>query len=58
MNYTHGEETQKWYDNIKSGDNTEAALEFIRSTGATIFEDEKYVNGVKENTYKIILYLL
>ena len=55
MNYTHGEKTQKWYDNIKSGDNTEATLEFIRSTGATIFEDEKYVNGVKENTYKIIL---
>ncbi len=55
MNYTHGEEAQKWYDSIKIGDGSENALEFIRSTGATIFEDEKHVNGVKENTYKIIL---
>ena len=55
MNYTHGEKTQKWYNNINIGDDSESALKFIRSTGATIFEDEKYVNGVKENTYKIIL---
>ena len=55
MNYTHGEKTQKWYNNINIGDDSESALKFIRSTGATIFEDEKYVNGVKESTYKIIL---
>ncbi len=55
MNYNHGEQAQKWYDNIKNGDNSASTLEFIRSTGAIIFEDEKYVNGTKENTYKIIL---
>lgn len=55
MNYDHGEEAQKWYDNIKTGDDSESTLEFIRGTGAIIFEDEKHVNGTKENTYKIIL---
>ncbi len=55
MNYNHGEEAQKWYENIKNGNDTDSILEFIRGTGAIIFEDEKYVNGAKENTYKIIL---
>lgn len=54
-NYHHGEEAQKWYDNIKAGNDSEATLEFIRGTGAFIFEDEKHVDGTKENTYKIIL---
>ena len=55
MNYNHGEDAQKWFVNIKIGDNSASTVEFIRGTGAIIFEDEKYVNGIKENTYKTIL---
>jgi len=55
LNYEHGDETQKWFDNIKKGDNTDSTLEFIRNTGAVIIEDEKYEGEIKVNTYKIIL---
>ena len=54
MNYTHGEKTQKWYNNINIGDDSESALKFIRSTGATIFEDEKYVKLSQEEVQKFI----
>lgn len=55
LNYEHGDETQKWFDNIKNGDNSDSTLEFIRNTGAVIIEDEKYEGEIKINTYKIIL---
>ena len=55
LDYEHGEQTQKWFDNIKKGDNADSTLEFIRNTGAIIIEDAKYENGIKINTYKIIL---
>ena len=55
LNYEHGDQTQKWFDNIKKGDNTDSTLEFIRNTGAVIIEDEKYESEIKINTYKIIL---
>ena len=55
LNYEHGDETQKWFDNIKKGDNTDSTLEFIRNTGAVIIEDGKYEGEIKINTYKIIL---
>lgn len=55
MNYRHGEDTEKWFDNMQKGDNAESTLKFIRSTGAVIIEDEKCVGETKINTYKIIL---
>lgn len=55
LNYEHGEQARKWFDNIKKGDNTDSTLEFIRNTGAVIIEDEKYEGEIKINTYKIIL---
>ena len=55
MNYEHGEQTRKWFDDIKDGDNSDSTLEFIRNTDAVIFEDEKYEGNKKINTYKIIL---
>ncbi len=55
LDYEHGEQARKWFDNIKKGDNTDSTLEFIRNTGAVIIEDEKYEGEIKINTYKIIL---
>ena len=55
LDYEHGEQARKWFDNIKKGDNTDSTLEFIRNTGAVIIEDEKYEDEKKINTYKIIL---
>ena len=55
LDYEHGEQTRKWFDNIKNGDNSDSTLEFIRNTDAVIFEDEKYEGNKKINTYKIIL---
>ena len=55
LNYQHGDEAKKWFDNIKKGDTTDTTLKFIRNTGAVIIEDEKYEGGTKINTYKIIL---
>lgn len=55
LDYEHGEQTRKWFDNIKNGDNSDSTLEFIRNTNAVIFEDEKYEGNKKINTYKIIL---
>lgn len=55
MNYRHGEDTEKWFDNMQKGDSAESTLKFIRSTGAVIIEDEKCVGETKINTYKIIL---
>lgn len=55
LDYEHGEQTQKWFDNIKKGDNADSTLEFIRNTGAVIIEDEKFEGDTKINTYKIIL---
>lgn len=55
LNYEHGEQTRKWFDDINNGDNSDSTLEFIRNTDAVIFEDEKYEGDKKINTYKIIL---
>ncbi len=55
LDYEHGEQTRKWFDNINNGDNSDSTLEFIRNTDAVIFEDEKYEGDKKINTYKIIL---
>ena len=55
LNYEHGEQTRKWFDDINNGDNSDSTLEFIRNTDAVIFEDEKYEGNKKINTYKIIL---
>ena len=55
LDYEHGEQARKWFDNIKKGDNTDSTLEFIRNTDAVIIEDEKYEGEIKINTYKIIL---
>ena len=46
---------KKWYDKIEKGDSVQSTLDFIRSTGAYIIEDEKYTGKTKENTYKINL---
>ena len=55
FSYKHGKQTKKWYDKIEKGDSVQSTLDFIRSTGAYIIEDEKYTGETKENTYKIIL---
>ena len=55
INYKHGEQTRKWFDNIKNGDNCAETLEFIKSTDAFIIEDEEYSGNTKINTYKIVL---
>ena len=55
LDYEHGEQTRKWFDNIKNGENADSIMDFIRNTGAVIFEDEKYEGETKVNTYKIIL---
>lgn len=55
LDYEHGEQTRKWFDNIKNGENADNIMDFIRNTGAVIFEDEKYEGNKKINTYKIIL---
>lgn len=55
LDYEHGEQTRKWFDNIKNGENADNIMNFIRNTGAVIFEDEKYEGKTKVNTYKIIL---
>ncbi len=55
LDYEHGEQTRKWFGNIKNGENADNIMDFIRNTGAVIFEDEKYEGNKKINTYKIIL---
>lgn len=55
LSYEHGKQTREWFDNIKNGESSACALEFIRSTGATIIEAEKCEGEIKINTYKIIL---
>lgn len=55
LDYEHGEQTRKWFDNIKNGENADNIMNFIRNTGAVIIEDEKYEGEIKINTYKIIL---
>ncbi len=55
LDYEHGEQTRKWFDDINNGDNSDSTLEFIRNTNAVIFEDEKFEGNKKINTYKIIL---
>ena len=55
LDYEHGELTRSWFDNIEKGENSDKVMNFIRNTGAVIFEDEKYEGDKKINTYKIIL---
>ncbi len=55
LDYEHGEQTRKWFDNIKNGENAGNIMDFIKNTGAVIIEDEKYEGEIKVNTYKIIL---
>lgn len=55
LDYEHGEQTRKWFDNIKNGENADNIMDFIRNTDAFIIEDEKYEGEIKINTYKIIL---
>lgn len=47
---THGKEVADWFSKIKIGDDILKSMEFIRTTGAAIFEGEKYIN---KNTYAI-----
>ncbi len=55
LDYEHGEQTKKWFNDINNGDNSDSTLEFIRNTDAFIIEDEKHEGDIKINTYKIIL---
>lgn len=55
-NYSHGQEVRKWFDNLKKGENTERSLEFIRSVGSCIIEDEKYDGNDISNAYSIEVY--
>lgn len=55
LDYEDGEQTRKWFDNIKNGENAGNIMDFIKNTGAVIIEDEKYEGEIKVNTYKIIL---
>ncbi len=52
-NYSHGEQTKNWFDNLQKGQNTENALEFIRETDSSIIEDEKYCGQNTINTYMV-----
>lgn len=42
LNRYHGSEAENWFNSLKKGDDCEAALEFIRNTGAMIIEDDRY----------------
>lgn len=55
QNYSHGEKTRKWFDSLSKNDSAELSLEFIRSTGAYIIEDEKYEGNKTVCRYKIDL---
>ena len=55
-NYSHGEEIRKWFDNLKKGENTEQSLEFIRSVGSCIIEDERYDENNTSSAYSIEVY--
>ena len=46
----HGEEVAEWFSEIKTGDDSLKSMDFIRTTGAAIFEGEKYTN---QNTYAV-----
>jgi len=52
-NYSHGEETRKWFDNLQKGENTEVALEYIRGTDSFIIEDERYNGENSSDTFII-----
>ncbi len=53
---THGEETEKWFKNLKVGDDCETAMEFIRKTDSYITEDVKLQGNDIIKTYRINLW--
>lgn len=55
QNYGHGEETKKWFESLKKGDDCEDSLIFIRGTDAYIIENEVTQDGRTVNTYRILL---
>jgi len=55
LSFNHGKETEKWFADLHKGDNCENALEFIRSTGAFIIENDKYTETGTVSTYNIYL---
>ncbi len=52
-NYSHGEQTRKWFDNLQKSESAESALEFIRGVDSEIIEDEKFDGKNSYNTYII-----
>ncbi len=55
QNYGHGEETKKWFESLKKGDDCEDSLRFIRGTDAYIIENEGIEDGRTVNTYRILI---
>ncbi len=55
QNYGHGEETKKWFEGLKKGDDCEDSLRFIRGTDAYIIENEGTQDENTISTYKILL---
>ena len=56
LSYTHGKETEKWFNNLKVGDDCETAMEFIRQTDSYITEDVKLKGSDTIKTYRINLW--
>ncbi len=55
MNKSHGEETFRWFEGIEKGADCEASLNYIRKTGAFIFESEKSEGKNTVSEYKILI---
>lgn len=53
LNYNNGAEMADLSENLQQGDSAESILDFIRTTGAHIIEDEMQKEGNKITTYKI-----
>lgn len=54
-NYKHGNELKRWLNNLAIGDDAEKFLGLIRTTDASIIEDEKHDGENTTNTYQIHL---
>ncbi len=53
QNYTHGEETRKWFDKLQKGENAQEVLEYIIETDSCIIEDERYDGENSRSTFII-----
>ena len=52
---THGEKVADWFSEIEIGYDSLNSMDFIRTTGAAIFEGEKYTNNDTHTIYDIYL---